>query len=167
MHVQELWRYPVKSMCGERISMAMLERTGMQGDRNIIVTSAAGDRVITARTHPNLLSLQASVSSAGVVLIEGQPWHSAEALALTSKAAGRSVRLVNAGQSTERFDVLPLLVAIDGAGSGPGHAQAASEHSGRVGHWAGGKGLARFKPHLRAGDDPCGAAADALRDDDL
>jgi len=114
MHVQELWRYPVKSMRGERLSQAVLHKTGIQGDRNIVVVSEVGDRIVTARTHPGLLGLQASVSSEGVTLIEGLPWHSPEALTLSRKAAGEPVRLVNAGEHTERFDVLPLLVATDG-----------------------------------------------------
>lgn len=115
MHVQELWRYPVKSMRGERLSEATLRKSGIQGDRTIVVASQAGDRIITARTHPGLLGLQGSVSPEGVTLIEGHPWHSPEALALSCKAAGEPVRLVDAGERPERFDVLPLLVATDGA----------------------------------------------------
>ncbi len=115
MHVQELWRYPVKSMRGERLTAAALRKSGIQGDRNIVVVSEAGGRVITARTHPGLLGLQASVSAEGMTLIEGHPWNSPQALALIRKAAGEAVRLVDAGEDTERFDVLPLLVATDGA----------------------------------------------------
>jgi hypothetical protein len=74
MHIQELWRYPVKSMRGERIFNAVLDRSGIEGDRNIVVVSAATDRTITARTHPRLLGLQASVTSDGITLIEGHPW---------------------------------------------------------------------------------------------
>lgn len=115
MHVQELWRYPVKSMRGERILRADVDKTGIRGDRNIVVVSPAGDRIITARTHPGLLGLQAAVSPDEETLIEGHHWHSAEALALARKAAGEPVRLIDAGQDIERFDVLPLLVATDGA----------------------------------------------------
>ncbi len=115
MHVQELWRYPVKSMRGERVSEAALDRTGIEGDRNIVVVSAARDRIITARTHPGLLGLQASVGSDGMTMIEGRPWNSSEALAVTRRAAGEPVQLVDAGARIERFDVLPLLVATDGA----------------------------------------------------
>jgi len=64
--------------------------------------------------HPGLLGPQASVSEEGVTLIDGYPWFSPEALALTRKAAGEAVCLVDAGEP-ERFDVLPLLVAADGA----------------------------------------------------
>ncbi|MFZ0735084.1 MAG: MOSC N-terminal beta barrel domain-containing protein [Candidatus Sulfotelmatobacter sp.] len=115
MQIQELWRYPVKSMRGERLTEARLQKSGVQGDRNIVVVSQSGDRIITARTHPGLLGLQASVSPQGLTMIEGHPWHSAEALALTREAAREAVRLVDAGERTERFDVLPLLVATDGA----------------------------------------------------
>jgi hypothetical protein len=115
MYLQQLWRYPVKSMRGERLTEATLHESGMQGDRNIVVVSQAGDRIITARTHPGLLGLQASVSAGGVTLIEGHPWHSPEALAITREAAGELVHLIDAGDRTERFDVLPLLVATDGA----------------------------------------------------
>ncbi len=115
MYVQGLWRYPVKSMRGERLTEAVLEESGLRGDRRIVVVSQAGERIITARTHPGLLGLQGSVSADGVTLIEGLAWDSAEALALTQRAAGEDVRLVDAGERTERFDVLPLLVATDGA----------------------------------------------------
>ena len=120
MNLKELWRYPVKSMRGERLSHATLRRSGIEGDRNIVVVSRNGDRIITARTHPKLLGLQASVSPDGVTLIEGHPWHSAEALALSRNAAGEPVSLVEAGERSERFDVLPLLVATDGAIQGIG-----------------------------------------------
>lgn len=115
MHVQELWRYPVKSMRGERIGQAEVEKTGIRGDRNIVVVSQAGDRVITARTHPGLLGLQASIAADGATLIEGHRWHAEEVLAWTQKAAGEPVRLIDAGLRPERFDILPLLVATDGA----------------------------------------------------
>ncbi len=115
MHIGELWRYPVKSMRGERLSQVTLLRSGIEGDRNIVVVSHNADRIITARTHPKLLGLRATVSPDGVTLIEGYPWHSAEALALSREAAGEPVSLVDAGHRTERFDILPLLVATDGA----------------------------------------------------
>lgn len=115
MFVQELWRYPVKSMRGERIVEAALNVTGIKGDRTIIVMSEARDRIITARTHPGLLGLQGSVSDDGTPLIEGHVWSSLAALELTSKAAGEPIRLVDANSRAERFDVLPLLVATDGA----------------------------------------------------
>jgi hypothetical protein len=115
MHIQNLWRYPIKSMRGERIATADVEETGIRGDRKIVVVSAATNHVITARTHPGLLGLQGSFTPEGETLIDGLPWQSPEALALASDAANERVRLVDAGSSNDRFDVLPLLVATDGA----------------------------------------------------
>ena len=115
MHIQAIWRYPVKSMRGERLTEAAVQTSGLRGDRNIVVVSQSRGRVITARTHPGLLGLQASVTAEGVITIEGCPWQSPEAFALASEAAGETVRLVEAGENLERFDVLPLLVATDGA----------------------------------------------------
>ena len=86
MHVQALWRYPVKSMRGERLTEAALQKSGMEGDRNIVVVSKSRNNIITARTHPGLLGLQASITAKGVTTIEGHPWQSPEALALTCEA---------------------------------------------------------------------------------
>jgi uncharacterized protein YcbX len=69
MHVQELWRYPVKSMRGERLTEATLQKSGVQGDRNIVVVSRSRSNIVTARTHPGLLGLQASVNAEGVTTI--------------------------------------------------------------------------------------------------
>jgi uncharacterized protein YcbX len=46
--------------------------------------------------------------------VDGHPWESAEAGALVRGAAGEDAWLM-AWPGTERFDVLPLLVATDGA----------------------------------------------------
>ncbi len=46
--------------------------------------------------------------------ISGHPWDSPEALALVREAAGADAKLIYT-DSVERFDVLPLLVATDGA----------------------------------------------------
>ena len=53
MHVAELWRYPVKSMGGERLERAWLGPLGVEGDRVVHVEDAAG-LFITSRTHPRL-----------------------------------------------------------------------------------------------------------------
>jgi MOSC domain-containing protein len=115
MYVLELWRYPVKSMRGERVYEAEVMKSGIQGDRHIVVVSRAGDRLITARTHPGLMGIQASLNAKGDVTIDGHVWYSPAALKLASKAAGETVQLVNAKDDVSRFDILPLLVATDGA----------------------------------------------------
>jgi uncharacterized protein YcbX len=115
MYVREIWRYPVKSMRGERVSEAEVLQTGLVGDRQIVAGSRLTGRIVTARTHPGLLGLQAAVQSDGSVTINGLPWESARAAELVEEAAGERVELVDLATSTDRFDVLPLLVATDGA----------------------------------------------------
>ncbi len=113
MFVKELWRYPVKSLAGERIEKARIDQLGIDGDRRIVVRNGQG-RVITSRTHHRLLGLEGVLDGEGVARISGCAWDSPEALALVRRAAGPDAELV-AYEGVERFDVLPLLVATDGA----------------------------------------------------
>jgi uncharacterized protein YcbX len=55
MYVKELWRYPVKSLGGERVEECSVGELGLTGDRIVLVQGPAG-RVITSRTHPQLLN---------------------------------------------------------------------------------------------------------------
>jgi hypothetical protein len=110
--VKELWRYPVKSMAGERIPQAEVGELGIAGDRTILVH--IGGSLITSRTHHRLLGLKGTLGSNGVPLISGHKWDSPEALHLVKEAAGPDGELIQYN-GAERFDVLPLLVATDGA----------------------------------------------------
>src|SRR5262249_19552226 len=112
MFVKELWRYPVKSMAGERLLRAEVGELGISGDRTILVH--VGGKVVTSRTHHRLLGLKGTLDSNGVPQISGHAWNSAEALELVKTAVGPDVELVEYG-GPQRFDVLPLLVATDGA----------------------------------------------------
>lgn len=114
MRVEELWRYPVKSMAGERLTEAHVTPTGIVGDRVVQVWQGP-DRVVTSRTAPRLLALKAGWDAAsGEPLVDGLPWDSAEIAAKVRRAAGPEARLKRF-DGAERFDVLPLLVATDGA----------------------------------------------------
>jgi uncharacterized protein YcbX len=64
LFVSEIWRYPVKSMGGEKLDRAELTRSGVAGDRLVQVYSAAGRRV-TARTHAGLLRFRARLGDGG------------------------------------------------------------------------------------------------------
>jgi uncharacterized protein YcbX len=112
MHIAELWRYPVKSMAGERLERAEIGRDGIAGDRIALVTR--GDRIITSRTHPRLLAHHATIGSDGQPVVDGQPWHSPLVAQWVLEAAGEGARVVR-HDGPERFDILPLLVATDGA----------------------------------------------------
>ena len=113
MHVAELWRYPVKSMAGERLERAEIRRDGVVGDRLVQVYDMRG-RVVTARARPWLLGYRGSLGPDGEPRVDGQPWSSPAVAALIVQAAGPGARLERF-LGEERFDVLPLLVATDGA----------------------------------------------------
>lgn len=114
MHISEIWRYPIKSMRGERLQTTPILPTGIVSDRQIVCISEARRKVVTARTHPGLLALQGSAVNS-ITTVNGFPWDSPEAANLASEAAGERVFLHDLGTDTQRFDVLPLLVATDGA----------------------------------------------------
>jgi uncharacterized protein len=112
LRVAGLWRYPVKSLAGEPLPIATLTPHGIPGDRVVHVCGPEGVR--TARRHHRLLGLQGTFGSDARPRINGHPWNSPEALALIKKAAGDDAWL-EAWEGLERFDILPLLVATDGA----------------------------------------------------
>jgi len=113
MFIKELWRYPIKSMAGERVRESSITLAGIPGDRAISVVDPGG-RIITSRTHHRLLGLKGSLGADDLPLISGSPWYSNEALLLVRQAAGNDARLLRY-EGLNRFDVLPLLVATDGA----------------------------------------------------
>jgi MOSC domain-containing protein len=111
MTVKELWRYPVKSLAGERLTEADLKEDGIPGDRIVHVAGPEGVR--TARRYPRLLGLQGSLGPHGP-LVNGHRWDTPAALSLVRGAAGDDAWL-EAWDGPERFDILPLLVVTDGA----------------------------------------------------
>jgi uncharacterized protein YcbX len=119
MWISALWRYPVKSMAGERLERAELLPDGIAGDRQVQVVDARG-RVVTARTRPGLLGHRGTLDASGEPLVDGRPWRSTEVARDVVAAAGPGARLTDDG-APRRFDVLPLLVATDGALAAFGH----------------------------------------------
>jgi uncharacterized protein YcbX len=117
--ISHLWRYPVKSMAGEPLERARLGLDGIPGDRLLYVLDAR-DQIVSARTRPRLLGHRATLDPAGDVLVDGMPWRSPDVAAAVEAAAGPGARLVMAA-GNERFDILPLLVATDGAIEAFGH----------------------------------------------
>jgi uncharacterized protein len=114
MHVSEIWHYPVKSLKGERLEETDITNVGIPGDRQIAVIRTINGRFLTSRSKPKLLGLQGSINTDGVPTINGHRWDSAEALQLAREAAGEPVTLQQIA-APQAFDVLPLLVATDGA----------------------------------------------------
>ena len=118
VHVEALWRYPVKSLRGEPLQQAELSRDGVAGDRLVHVAGARGP--ITGRSRHGLLTVAASTGPDGAPHVAGHRWDSAEALQIVRSHAGADAQLA-AYEGPERFDVLNLLVATDGAVQAFGH----------------------------------------------
>jgi uncharacterized protein YcbX len=110
--VQEIWRYPVKSMAGEKLDAADLTASGVAGHRVVQVRNRAG-QVMTARTKPLLLRHRATFGGDNQVLVDGRPWNAEDVARDVEASAGAGARLVQY-ESTDRFDILPLLLATDG-----------------------------------------------------
>lgn len=118
VRVAQLWRYPVKSLKGERLYSARLTLDGVEGDRIVHVAGRRGP--LTGRTRHGLLALPALTDKDGIPTVQGHRWDSAEAAEAVRKQAGQDARLV-ADVTPERFDILNLLVATDGAIEHLGH----------------------------------------------
>jgi uncharacterized protein len=113
MKVGQIWRYPVKSMAGEQLERARIGPLGIEGDRVVHVEDGDG-RVITARTHHRLLGHHARLNDSGEPVVDGLPWRDPKVRTDVEDIVGPGASLVR-DDSSDRFDVLPLLVATDGA----------------------------------------------------
>jgi uncharacterized protein YcbX len=111
-HVAGLWRYPVKSLAGEPLAAAVLGPDGIAGDRIVRVRGPEGVR--TSRRQHRMLGLRGTLDPNGQPRINDHLWNTPEALALVKAAAGADAWL-EAHDGLDRFDILPLLVATDGA----------------------------------------------------
>ena len=113
LRVAELWRYPVKSLAGERLDRAVVTTNGIVGDRVVHVRDRR-DRVVTARNRPRLLALHGTLGPDGEPLIDGRPWTAPNPRRRCARPPAPEATLARY-DGPERFDVLPLLVATDGA----------------------------------------------------
>jgi uncharacterized protein YcbX len=97
MRVLELWRYPVKSMGGERVESAEVRQTGLVGDRGWGLVDNETGKVLTARREPRLLFAQARLRAeeeVEITLPDGRCGASSDAL---SDWLGHDVTLTRAG----------------------------------------------------------------------
>ena len=111
MHLAAIWRYPVKSMGGERVEEIDVTSDGLTGDRVLHVRDARG-RIVTSRSRPRLLTHRATLGADGEPRIDGRPWMAPSVAADVEQAAGAGAHLA---REPACFDVLPLLVTTDGA----------------------------------------------------
>jgi uncharacterized protein YcbX len=112
MQVAELWRYPVKGLCGERLELARFGPDGVEGDRTVRIVS--GRNRISARTVPRLLGLRGSLGDDGAPLIDGIRWDQPGALDAVRQLAGEGAELIH-DETRNRFDDSPILLTTDGA----------------------------------------------------
>jgi uncharacterized protein len=119
MKVTEIWRYPVKTMAGEKLQRAGIRPLGIEGDRVVHVEDSQ-ERLITSRTHPSFLGHKGTLGLDGEPLVDGRPWNNPEVAAEVAGIVGPGAKLVRY-DGVERFDVLPLMVATDGTIAAFGH----------------------------------------------
>jgi len=87
--------------------------SGFEGDRVVHVVRSLG-RTATARTFPGLLAHKATLGADGEPLVDGRAWTDPSVADDVRRVVGSGAHLVR-DDSASRFDVLPLLVATDGA----------------------------------------------------
>lgn len=122
MFVQELWRYPVKSMRGERLDAVEVGLDGVRGDRLVHAREASG-RVVTSRFRPGLLGLSGTLGADGEPLVDGEPWDAPSTPAKVRAVTSADVELVrfHGVDDGRRHDVLPLTVLTDGMARAVGY----------------------------------------------
>jgi len=111
--VKEIWRYPVKSMAGERLQRASVGALGIHGDRGWAIRDEKAGEIRNARKLPALLHCVAvymrepsegDVPPVQITMPNGTTFRSdsAEANAKLSEMLGRSVTIWPVQPPTER-----------------------------------------------------------------
>jgi uncharacterized protein YcbX len=70
--VTEIWRYPVKSMAGERLDHCQIVEHGLEGDRRWAFIDGSPNRAgkkLTIRQHDGLMAYRARLSNGGVEVL--------------------------------------------------------------------------------------------------
>jgi hypothetical protein len=66
--VAEVWRYPVKSLQGERVDRLDLAPGGAVGDRPLAIVDPAAGKVLSAKRWPQLLHARAAGTGAAITI---------------------------------------------------------------------------------------------------
>jgi uncharacterized protein len=103
VRVVEIWRYPVKSLQGERLERAPVGERGIDGDRQWGILDPATGLILTARREPRLLFASARVEdgSPRISLADGTALDGEDDL---SSWLGRPVQLVPAAGRSGRYE---------------------------------------------------------------
>jgi uncharacterized protein len=101
LRVAELWRYPVKSLGGERVDRAVVGADGVDGDRQWALFDVGTGFGLTARRVPELLQATARSTDAGVEVVLPDGTATADD-AVLSDWLGRAVTLRSAAETEGR-----------------------------------------------------------------
>ena len=103
MRVLEFWRYPVKSLQGERLRTAEVGSLGIVGDRQWALFDLGTGFGLTARRVPDLLFAAARIRDGGVEVVLPDGTVTADD-AVLSDWAGRRVALRPATDAAPRYE---------------------------------------------------------------
>jgi len=103
MHVTQIWRYPIKSVGGERLERANVTELGVDGDRRWGLVDDSTGFVLTARREPKLLMATCALdenelittTDTGDTLRTSADW---------SEWLGKTVRLEEAGATGGTYE---------------------------------------------------------------
>jgi uncharacterized protein YcbX len=110
--IAELWVYPIKSCAGVRMDAALMQRGGLQWDREFAVMKPDGE-VLTQKAHPTLARIRPSLQCAQQLQegasVPAKPGPRAEligiTLASTTSSATVHVDLTDAGEAVPQTTV--------------------------------------------------------------
>ena len=102
VQIVELWRYPVKSLQGERLDSVALTADGPQGDRRFAIYDLQSGLGLTARRVPDLLFASARLRDDGTAEITLPDGSVATADDALSEWLGRPVTLRSAATDAAR-----------------------------------------------------------------
>ena len=108
MRVLELWRYPVKSLQGERLDTVAVGKSGLEGDRRFAIFDLETGYGLTARRQPELLLASARLTADGDAEITLPDGSVATDDAALSAWLGREVQLRKADEAGARRYENPL-----------------------------------------------------------
>ncbi len=101
LRVAELWRFPVKSLQGERLDAAAVDELGLAGDRQWGLVDLDTGLTLTARRVPELLYGSARLVGPDEVTIDLPDGTSTVDAAVLSAWLGRRVELRRAGSGVQ------------------------------------------------------------------
>lgn len=112
-----LWRYPVKGLLGEELTVASFAAGGVEGDRAWAIVGAdgklaSGKTTRRFRRMPNLFTMSARTEPDGEVVVFGEGW---EASVGSPEADARVSEVVGEPATLEPAEAIPVQVHDEGA----------------------------------------------------